>query len=359
MKKKHSWLVMAAALLVAAVTVSVLVLTRGKSQAHTSEERSLEHFLSMVPAEAFQWDNLSFADYQGIRSPTEITAGFYHLTSYYFNNEKISASMGFSPEDVGQSMAIGTVPFDQAWLKGKFATERVEEALKKQGYLPIMPEQEGLPLWGLEGNFSAGLQSNKEKRDMFFLFGGQTGQRWPVAFDEGVMVSSRDEQALRVSAAGKGPMLSEDPRMQTLLKALAQQPVKQLIVTQAVKVMPLLAEPLHLVAIAQTEERGKTVVLLGLEYADLSAAQAAEKRLNRSLPNAVLKISHRPLAEQLNEHGGKRMALRTVEGQDGKCWLVIPFQFTESGKTNPLQYGAPFRLFAQMMSRLDMDWLME
>ena len=39
--------------------------------------------------------------------------------------------------------------------------------LSQQGYLQILPAQDGLSLWGLE-NFSAGLQFNKDKRDFPF-----------------------------------------------------------------------------------------------------------------------------------------------------------------------------------------------
>jgi hypothetical protein len=42
-----------------------------------------------------------------------------------------------------------------------------------------------------------------------------------------------------------------------------------------------------------------------------------------------------------------------------KCWLVIPFRFAEPSKTDPRQYGTPFRLFVHMMNQRDMGWLME
>lgn len=358
MKKKYVWRMMAAALLVTAVAVSVHFMT-GKEPQTPASGSTLKRLLDVVPAETFQWDDLSFADYQAVRSPLEITAGFSSLASAYFDEERATAVMGFSPKDVHQSMTLGAAPSDQAWLRGEFATEQVRAALEGQGYLPVTPEQEGMPLWSPEGDLSAALQFDEGRRDVFFLFGGELGQRWPVAFDENVMVSGRDEQALRAAAAGKGPMLSEDPRMQALLKALAQQPVKQLVLTRADKVVPLPAEPLLLIAIAQTEGQGKTVILLGLEYADLTAAQAAEKRLSQSLPEAVLQSTHRPLSDELGQRGGKQMALRTVEGQDGNCWLVIPFQFTEPEETDPLQYGASFRLFATMMHQRDMGWLVE
>lgn len=359
MKKKQIGLVLTAALLVVAGVLSAFVFTGKQALTSVSAEQPLEHILARVPAETFEWDYLSFADYEGVQGPLEISAGFEPLTSKYFQEESISSSMGFPPASVHQSMTIGTPPLFHAWLKGQFDSEPVKAAFSRHGYLPISSAPDDLPLWGLEGDFSAGLEFNKEKTDPFFLFGGQFGQRWPVAFDDSLIVSSRNEQAMRAVAAGKGPMLSEDPRMQALLKALASQPVKQLVLVQADKVLPLMTEPMCLIAVAQAEARNKTTVLLGVEYADLVSAQAAEKRLKQSLPNAMLKAKVMPLSELLKSYNGRQMALRTEEGHDGKAWLVIPFQFDKPREMDPFKYRSPFQLFMDLMNRMDMEWLQE
>jgi hypothetical protein len=356
MKKKHIWLVLTAALLVVASTP---ILIGRQAQASTITEQPLEQLLARIPAKTFEWDYLSFIDYQGVKSQSELVAGIPRMSVLYFADEnRFVSSMGFSQIDVHQSMSIGMPPLDQAWVRGTFSPAQLETMFIQQGYMPILPAQDGLPLWGLEGNFNAGLQSNKEKTDSAFLFGGKEGQRWPVAFDDSVIVSSRNEQALRDVAAEKGPMLSEEPRMQALLQALTPKPVKQLLLMQADMVLPRMTEPLGLMAIAQVEELGKTLVLLGLEYTNLSVAQAAEKRLQQSLPDATLQ-NHRPLSQLLKAYNGQQMTMRIAEGHDGQAWLVIPFEFTNPEEIDPAQYQSPFRMFSRLWLAWDMNWLQE
>lgn len=357
MKKKNLMLVITTVLLVLGCITYTPIIIGTQAQASTLGEQPLEQFLSRVPAKTFEWDYLSFIDYQGAQSLSELEAGFYPMTLLYFSNNDFISTMGFSQTDVHQSMSIGIPPNDQAWLKGTFSQAQIETMLNQQGYLQIPSAQKGLPLWTLEGNLSAGQQFNKEKMDFSFIFGGEYGQRWPIAFDNSIIVSSRNENVMRTIAAEKNPMLSEEPRMQALLQALSPQPVKQLVMIQADKVLTLMKEPLGLMAIAQLEEQENIIVLLGLEYTDLPAAQAAEQRLKQSLPNAMLKTIHKPLSLLIEQHKGKLTAMRIVDGHDEKAWLLIPFQFTKPDEIDPSQYKSPFRLFVNIMNRRDMDWL--
>ncbi|NLJ64109.1 MAG: hypothetical protein GX337_01805 [Christensenellaceae bacterium] len=358
MKKRNLMLVLTTLLLVLGCIADTQIIIGTQAQASTLGEQPLEQFLCQVPAKTFEWDYLSFIDYQGAQSPLELVAGFDPMNFHYFSNEDLISTMGFSQTDVHQSMSIGIPPNDQAWLKGTFSPAQIETMLNQQGYLQIPSEQKGLPLWGLEGNFSAGQQFNKEKTDSSFIFGGRYGQRWPFAFDDSIIVSSRNENAMRtIAAAEKDTMLSEEPRMQALLQALSPQPVKQLVMIQADKVLTLMKEPLGLMAIAQLEEQENMIVLLGLEYTDLPAAQAAEQRLKQSLPNAMLKTIHKPLSLLIEQRKGRLAAMRIEDGYDGKAWLLIPFQFTKPDEIDPSQYKSPFRLFVNIMNRRDMDWL--
>lgn len=356
MKKKNLMLLLTTVLLVLGCIVYTPIIIGTQAQASTLGEQPLEQFLSRVPAKTFEWDYLSFIDYQGTQSPLEIEAGFYPMNFHYFSNNFIS-TMGFSQTDVHQSISIGIPPNDQAWLKGTFSPAQIETMLNQQGYLQILSAQKGLSLWTLEGYFSAGKQFNKEKIDFSFIFGGEYGQRWPIAFDDSIIVSSRNENVMRTIVAEKDTMLSEEPRMQALLQALSPQPVKQLVLLQTDKVLTLMKEPLGLMAIAQLEEQDNIIVLLGLEYTDLPTAQAAEQRLKQSLPNAMLKTIHKPLSLLIEQHKGQLTAMRIVDGYDGKAWLLIPFQFTKPDEIDPSQYKSPFRLFVNIMNRRDMDWL--
>lgn len=368
------WRIMA----LAAMLTLALALPALAEDAHT-----LQTLLSRVPRAALTNGYLSYADHEGLaavqqgaeapasaadaaehyktpagqaylRSQQGTSAGFFRMMMYMGIAEDIARSSGFDPHRVRQSLSLGAAS-QQSWMAGPFDLNELARALTDKGYQETSHEN-GLALWCEGGDCDGGSRMDLARRDPAFLFGGDLGRHWPVAFAEGLVATAQDGPTIRLIAAQEGPTLADDARFKALLQAAelpeGQAPATVLQLMTAPHPGPA-ADGLLAIAMAANEEAVYVVVSLpwagGLDEAGIAAIETL--------------IQEAPLSRG----GSLEMALQNQEGQllaprlvtEGEVTLLsLPFRFpaaTQMAADKPV--SLPFQFFAGLLQRNDLAWL--
>ncbi len=300
-----------------------------------------------------------------------ISGGFQDLVVLLPQAEDVVRATGSNPLAVRQSMAIGLPPFNQAWLAVEFEPNAPEETLKGKGYGPVSQAGSVMDLWAAESSLESATVIDLAKRDPGFLFGGMLGGRWPVAFKDGLIVSSRDAEALRQIASGEGPMLAERPAGKALLDAAVQTggekggKIIQLYLLTPEHVWPdetgaAGISPPELVLLAQADGEDASQAVLAFYYAEEAGARSALSHLEARLPDAQIASTGRSLEDVIQNLDGQREEPRAVPAPDGAGVLLIPFRFPSqaaAAERNPDAASAlSFRAFVTVLMKADLGW---
>ena len=296
---------------------------------------------------------------------TGAAAGLSPLSYSLLRSAEFEEKTGLNFFGIKQLAEAGVPPHQQLWLAGDFDEERLKEALGEKGY----QETKGnfaMRLWCEEGNCGKGLDMDLSQRDPDFLFGGTLGRKWPVAFGEGVLVSSPSELFIRAVASQEGQMLTDNKALMALLEAvlspdgnqggslsqLTLVPADQAFLTALPSALPF--------ALAHLDREDAQWVVLGLAFPDAAAARKAAEALPARIEKGALQDGS-PVKDRLEALKGVLGQQRVETLPDGEALLVMPFRFPsqreETEESPEASSALPFHFFSRMLMKRDLDWL--
>ncbi len=371
-----------------AFVLSAALFVAGLPRALGEGPQPIEWMLSRVPQQVFTDGHLSFVDYQALvalqpgaaapvsaleaqahletpqgqaylRAMQGARGGFHGLLRYLMLAEEMAVQSGLDPYAVAQSMTLGELGL-QVLFRGPVDEKALEAALKAKGYQLTEPSGE-MPLWCQGGICDKGYEVDLSKRDPAFLFGGDLGRFWPVAWMEGLVAASPEEANIRAIAARQGPMLSQMPQMQALLQAVTlpdghtSARLAQLMTWPS----PFQQEQPGLLAIGQAYTQQALWVVVTLPWSgpgDEATMQAAKgwaehASLTRAGPDS--------LDQALAQWGGVLESPRLVTAQ-GATLLALPFRFPvpqEAAQPLETALSLPFQWLVDAVWWQDLGWL--
>lgn len=374
-------------IIAAIVLAAVLCIGPSALTARGEQTPPLQWLLNRVPQSTFTDGYLSYVDYQavvalqpGAKAPASweeapahqgtpagqaymralrgVSSGFRNLLMY-ISLPEVHTSTGLDPFLVKQSMAVG-MGDQQVWLRGLIEEEAMRQALEGKGYKPV-DDSGALSLWCEGAACDGGNLVDLSRRDPAFLFGGDLGRFWPVAWRGDLVVSSRDEQAIRLIAAGEGPMLGQTEAFRALMQAATQPDGETAAQVIQLQVIPHpAAEPGALLAFVQAASADALWVVVTLPWQGPTDAQSLEA-IKQQLEEAPLAGRGMDTLKHEADIRGGALQKPWLAQADGTTLLVLPFRFAppdEAAQRNPdAPASLPYQWFVDRLVREDLTWL--
>lgn len=362
----------------------------------TSEETHLTTLFANIPASSFRQGMLAYTDYDLIfgahpdiefppdsgssaewfRSPDSyayrsmlpwIALGVPEFIRFWHLADNIATVTGIDPYELEQSVTSGMPPTTAFWLQGDFDRERIIGALMAHDYELL--ESDGDDTWTLlcaDGDCANGFETNIERRDPAFIFGGDLGRRYPVALDDSIVASASSEADIRAMVNLNSASLLANVSVTNPVQAIEshinqddEAAISQMLIYKS-ELAFRTPMPQAFTTITLAEAIGKSAnhLVIALYYPDKEDAEEALGALQSLIPEREIRGKAIPdfIAAEM---GGTLDDLYIEDTSDGSA-LLIPIRFetiTELVAAD-LAYRSPMTVFSPMFYNFDMNWLL-
>ena len=301
-------------------------------------------------------------------------------------------SLGFDLLDVERNLTFGTMPSDGTVVIGQFDPPAIEDAFAARGYTASR-SGDGSLLCGAAG-CEEGMAVDLSTADPSLPFGAEIGRSEPLAVSTDGILDSADLatlEAMMAAADGTAASLAEDQAYRAL--ALATDPAVTLTQAtflpggmlglgpdiyrllglspaEAADLITQLGDSLEpmpaadVVAIIDGATATEQVVTIALAFADEGDAAVAADVLPRRLQDGLTPTFDAPLSTLLARRGVTSVTGSVVPAGEGtlpvaRIEVRAPLAAAEPDPATgaPAQSSDLYRLFADMVMRRDLLWL--